>query len=125
MASLRDESNKAGEEAREHAAKGTEAAKESVHEYKGAAQKEGLAAMKGAEGRYESAKEYTKQKSGEIADSAKDTKDSAVDSTVRAKDSVTVSPFSFILYATHELYIMKTIFPMLKMDSFCGAAILG
>lgn len=104
MSQLRSESNNARDEAREHAARGTDAAKESAKEFKGAVQSEGVAVMKGAEDRYESAKDYTKQKSGEIADSAKaardsavdsaaKTKDSAVDSTVRAKDSVAVSFF--------------------------------
>ena len=102
MSTLRSDSNNARDEAREHAAKGTEAAKDSAKEFKGAAQQGGLSVMKGAEDRYESAKDYTKQKSGEVADSAKatkdsavdsaaETKDSAVDSTARAKDSVVVS----------------------------------
>lgn len=85
---LRAESNRARDEGREHVHKGTEAAKESAKEYKGAVQQEGQALMKGAEDRYESAKNYTKQKSGEIADSAVATKDASVDKTVGAKDTV-------------------------------------
>jgi len=99
---LRAEANQARDEAREHGQKGSEAAKETAQEYKGAVQQEGLSMLKGAEDRYDSAKEYTKQKSGQAADTAvaaKDeavdtaaaAKDEAVDTTTRAKNSVAVS----------------------------------
>jgi hypothetical protein len=65
-----------------------EKSKESAKEFKGAAQQKRLAVMKGVEDRYESAEDYTKQKSGEIAHSSKATKDSAVNSAVCVKDSV-------------------------------------
>lgn len=95
---LRAEANKARDEAREHGSKGTEAAKESAAQYKGAVQQEGLSALKGAEDRYETAKDYTMEKSGQAVDTASAAANDATDTVVDAKNSVAVgfsSPLSF------------------------------
>lgn len=87
---LRAEANKARDEAREHGSKGTEAAKESAAQYKGAVQQEGLSALKGAEDRYETAKDYTMEKSGQAVDTASAAANDATDTVVDAKNSVAV-----------------------------------
>lgn len=58
------------DEASKKTQQGTDAALESIGQYRGAAQEQGMAALRGAQDRYQSAKETSAQKTGETADAA-------------------------------------------------------
>lgn len=93
---LRMESQRARDAASEHFSKGTEAAKESATEYKGAVQEGGLSVLKGAEDRFQSAKDFTTKKGDQAVDAAAAVKDQTVDSATQAKDATAVCPTTFM-----------------------------
>lgn len=67
---MADEASKRSEGAAEKAQQGSDAALETIGQYRAAAQEQGVAALRGAEHRYRAVKETTAHKAGETADAA-------------------------------------------------------
>lgn len=85
------EAKMASDKASEKASKGAEAANETIAQFRGAAQQQGLSALKAAQDRYEAAKDLTAKKTGEATDSATAAKDQTVEYAAQTKDSYAVS----------------------------------
>jgi len=67
---MADEASKKSEAASAKAQQGTDAALETIGQYRGAAQEQGMSALRGAQDRYQSAKDTAAQKTGDTADVA-------------------------------------------------------
>ena len=67
---MADEANTRSQQAAENVQQGSDAALNTIGQYRNAAQEQGMSALKGAQDRYQSAKETGAQKTGETADAA-------------------------------------------------------
>lgn len=90
---MADDASKKSEAASAKAQQGTDAALETIGQYRGKAQEQGISALRGAQDRYQSAKNTAAQKTGETANVTGQKKNTIAVGIFFSLLRVSISPF--------------------------------